>query len=135
MEPTALVDRMIAAFNDQDPDAFARGFAEDAKFVSILGQRMNGRNEIAAGHTILFKTLLTGTRSSIKEVEVTPLNPDLVLMHVEWDRERLENATPQTLPPGSGVLTFVARRSGPDWELVAATNVQNSVPPGPPLSA
>ena len=71
MEPTELVDRMIAAFNHQDPDAFARGFSQDAKIVSILGQRMNGRDQIAAGHTVLFKTLLTGTRSSIKDVEVT----------------------------------------------------------------
>ena len=134
MEPTELVERLIAAFNDQDPDAFARGFAEDAKFVSILGQRMNGRDEIAAGHTVLFKTLLTGTRSTIKDVEVTELSPDIVLMHVEWDRERLENATPQTLPPGSGVFTFVARRTGDDWKLAAATNVQKSAPPGPPPS-
>ena len=46
----------------------------DAKFVSIPGQRMNGRDEIAAGHTVLFKTLLTGTRSTAKDVEVTPLS-------------------------------------------------------------
>lgn len=131
-EATALVERLSEAFNTKDANAFAALFAPEAEFVSILGQRMRGREGIAAGHKVVFEKLLTGTRMTVTRIDVMPLSDQIVMMHAEWNRERLPEATATTLPPGSGVLTFIARRTAQDWELMAATNVQESTPPGAP---
>jgi hypothetical protein len=69
----------------------------------------------------------------VSAIDVMHLGDDVAMMHASWNRERLSDATPATLPPGSGILTFVARRTDPDsWQLVGATNVQDAVPPGAP---
>ncbi|MDQ1718164.1 MAG: hypothetical protein QOE89_2117 [Pseudonocardiales bacterium] len=133
MEPTDLVERLTDAFNTKNPTAFAELFTEDAEFVNSFGPRMRRRDGIARGHQIGFDKLLAGSRMTVSAVDVMHLGDDVAMMHASWNRERLSDATPATLPPGSGILTFVARRTDPDsWQLVGATNVQDAVPPGAP---
>jgi uncharacterized protein (TIGR02246 family) len=132
MSPTVLLDRLAAAFNDKDAGAFAELFSEDAEFVNIFGQRMRRRAGIEAGHRVVFEKLLHGSRMTIGEVDVMPLGDDHALMHATWTRERLADASPATLPPGTGIFTMVARRTAGGWELVGTTNVQNATPPGAP---
>jgi uncharacterized protein (TIGR02246 family) len=128
VEPVQLVDRLTAAFNTKDAEAFAALFAEDAEFVNILGRRMRRRDGIAAGHEIVFARLLAGSRLSVTRIDILPLGDDMAMMHATWTRERLPDATPTTLPPGTGIFTFVACRTD-DWLLVGATNVQDASPP------
>jgi uncharacterized protein (TIGR02246 family) len=131
VQPTDLVDRLAATFNTKDADAFAALFTEDAEFVNILGQRMRRRGGIAAGHEIVFAKLLAGSRLNVTEIDVMPLGDDVAMMHATWTRDRLADATPATLPPGTGIFTLVARRTDDDWLLVGATNVQDATPPAP----
>ena len=132
MEPTELIDRIVESFNTRNAPAFASLFADDAEFVTIFGNRMRGRDAISAGHKMVFDTLLAGTLMTATGVDVMPLDDEVVMMHATWTRERLPEATPTTLPPGSGIFTFVARKTANDWKLVGATNVQNARPPGAP---
>ncbi len=132
MEPTELVDRIVESFNTRNAPAFANLFADDAEFVTIFGNRMRGREAISAGHQMVFETLLAGTHIKATGVDVMPLGDDVAMMHATWTRERLPDATPKTLPPGSGIFTFVARKTANDWKLVGATNVQDALPPGAP---
>jgi uncharacterized protein (TIGR02246 family) len=131
VQPVELIDRLTAAFNTKDADAFAALFVEDAEFVNILGQRMRRRDGIAAGHEMVFAKLLAGSRLSVTGIDVMALGDDVAMMHATWSRERLPDATPTTLPPGTGIFTFVARRTDDDWLLVGATNVQDAAPPVP----
>jgi uncharacterized protein (TIGR02246 family) len=132
MGPTVLPARLAAAFNDKDADAFAQLFSDDAEFVNIFGQRMRGRAGIEAGHQVVFEKLLHGSRLTIDDVDVKELGDDHALMHATWTRERLADASPATLPPGTGIFTMVARRTADGWELVGTTNVQDATPPGAP---
>jgi uncharacterized protein (TIGR02246 family) len=132
MGSAALADRLAAAFNDKDAGAFAALFAEDAEFVNIFGQRMRGRAGIEAGHRVVFEKLLHGSRLTMREVDVMALGDDHALVHATWTRERLADAPPATLPPGTGIFTLVARRAPDGWVLVGATNTQDVPPPGPP---
>lgn len=131
MEPAHLIDRLAEAFNTKDADAFAALFADDAEYVNIFGQRMRRRDGIAAGHQAVFASLLAGSRFTVTGTDVMPLGQDVALMHATWRRDRLPGATPATLPAGTGIFTFVARRAGDDWLLAGATNVQDATAPAP----
>jgi uncharacterized protein (TIGR02246 family) len=134
MEPTKLIDRLVDSFNTRNAPAFASLSDDNAKFVNIFGQRMRGRDGISAGHQIVVDTPLAGTHMMGTGVDVMPLGGSVVMMHATWIRERLPEATPATLAPGTGILTFVARKSADVWTLVGAANVQNARPLGaPPL--
>ncbi len=103
------------AFNTKDAEAFAALFTDDAEYVNIFGQRMRRRDGIAAGHQAVFASLLAGARFTVTGTDVVPLGQDVALMHATWRRVRLPGATPATLPAGTGIFTFVARRAGDDW--------------------
>ena len=107
-------------------------FADDAEYVNIFGQRMGRRDGIAAGHQVVFASLLAGSRFTVTGTDVMPLGQDAALMHATWRRDRLPGATPATLPAGTGIFTFVARRAGDAWLLAGATNVQDAAPPPAP---
>jgi len=47
---------------------------ENVEFVTIFGKRMQGRDEINAGHKVVFETLLTGTHLTVSGVDVMPLS-------------------------------------------------------------
>ena len=116
MEARALVDQLV----------------DDAEFVNIFGMRMRGRAGIKAGHAHAFAVLLAGTTLRTVHVDLKPVGNDVAVLHQEWKRERDPDAAPSSLPPGSGILTLVAHRSGGDWKLVAATNVAIAAQPGGP---
>ena len=57
------------------------------------------------------------------------MTQDVTVLHGHCVRERERDAPPQTLPPGTTVLVFVARRDSDGWHAVAATNVTEATPP------
>jgi uncharacterized protein (TIGR02246 family) len=128
-EPRAIVHAFETALNAKDADAVGAMFTEDAQFVNIAGMRMRGREGIVAGHAWAMAVPLLGSRVSIDEVDELPVTGNVVLLHRHGVRERLPDAPEGTLPPGTSVLVFVARRDDDGWRAVAATNVSETALP------
>lgn len=128
-DPRAIVDAFAAAVNAKDADAIGEIFTEDAEFVNIAGVRMQGRRRIVAGHAWAFAGPLLGSRVRFDEVDELPVTGDVVVLHGHSIRESLPNAPAGTLPPGTAVLVFVARRDAEGWQAVAATNVNETALP------
>ncbi|MBV8217818.1 MAG: SgcJ/EcaC family oxidoreductase [Solirubrobacterales bacterium] len=122
-EPREIVDAFAAALNAKDADAVGEIFSGDAEFVNIAGMRMGGRDAIVAGHAWAFSGPLRGSRVSFDQVDELPVTEDVAVLHGHCLRERLPDAPENTLPPGTSVLVFVARRGSDGWRAVAATNV------------
>ena len=128
-EPRKIVDGFAAALNAKDADAVGEIFTDDAEFVNIAGMRMRGRDAIVAGHAWALSGPLRGSRVSFDEVDELPVTDDVVVLHGHCLRERLPDAPANSLPPGTTVLVFVARRDPDGWRAIAATNVAEAALP------
>ena len=125
-DPRSVVNVLRDAINSKDHEALSELFSEDAEFVSINGARLRGRDAIAVGHAQVFSQTLADSKVSLTSVDTKFLNEDIVVCHAEWSRA---DATPETIPMGTGIFTLVLHRVSDDWKIVAATNVQNARPP------
>jgi uncharacterized protein (TIGR02246 family) len=127
--PGEIVDAFEAALNAKDAAAVGQVFTPDAEFVNIMGMRMRGREGIVSGHAWAFSGPLRGSTVRFDQVDELPVTQDVTVLHGHCIRERESDAPPQTLPPGTTVLVFVARRDSDGWHAVAATNVTEATPP------
>jgi uncharacterized protein (TIGR02246 family) len=122
------VDAFETALNAKDAEALGEIFVEGAEFVNIMGMRMRRREGIVAGHAWAFAGPLRGSRISFDQVDELQVTDDVTVLHGHCVRERLADASPQTLPAGRSVLVFVTRRDSHGWQAVAATNVTEAPP-------
>jgi uncharacterized protein (TIGR02246 family) len=127
--PRELVDAFAEALKAKDAERLGSLFTPDAEFVNILGMRMRGRDGLVAGHAWAFGPL-RGRVIRFDSVDELPVTDDVTVLHAHCLRTREPDAPEQGLPDGSSVLVFVARKGAEGWELVAATNVTESAPPG-----
>jgi uncharacterized protein (TIGR02246 family) len=77
-----LLDRMGEAWARGDGQAYASVFSEDATFDNAPGQRVVGRQGIAASHQRIFDSVLTHTRlGGGYPVQLQSVTPDVVVVH------------------------------------------------------
>lgn len=127
-EARSVVDAFGDAFNAKDHEAFGALFTDDAVFVNIIGGLARGRETIAQEHRHGFATSLASAHWAWTSVDTMVLTDDVTVCHAQWNRTRLPDAPPATLPPGTGVVTFVLRKAEGNWKIAAATNVLHTKP-------
>jgi uncharacterized protein (TIGR02246 family) len=128
--PRELVDAFAEALNAKDAERLGSLFTPDAEFVNILGMRMRGRDGIVAGHAWAFDGPLRGRVIRFDSVDELKVTDDVAVLHGHCLRTREPDAPERGLPDGASVLVFVTRQGAAGWEIVAATNVTESAPPG-----
>ena len=111
----AVVQELLAAFNEHDADAFAALFAPDAWFINVLGHRFSGRAEIAAAHRFLFSTVLAESHATSMDVVSRSLTDDVAVIEAVWD------SAEQTMRQGVMVLVL-QRGDAREWTIVQCTN-------------
>jgi uncharacterized protein (TIGR02246 family) len=118
----ALLDRMGQAWARGDGEAYASVFSEDATYDNAPGQRVVGRQEIAASHQRIFDSVLRHTRlGSGYPVRLQPVTPEVVLVHASG--AVLFAGEDEAKVPPNGLLTMVAARRGDRWQFVSFSNV------------
>src|SRR5215207_8406620 len=82
-----IVKQLESAWNAGDGFAFAAPFTDDADFVNIRADHLQGRNAIAAGHAGIFRSIYAGSvnRYTLKTVRL--ITPDIALVHVNAELE------------------------------------------------
>jgi len=125
-----LVDAFAERLNAKDSSALGELFAQDAEFVNIMGMRMRGRQGIIDGHGWAFAGPLRGRRIRFDQVDELDVTDDVAVLHGHCIRERQPDGPVEGLPDGASVLVFVTRRGPQGWQIVTATNVTESAPPG-----
>ena len=78
---TAIVNRLVHAWNTADGAAFGAEFTADGDFVNIFGVQMRGRTEIEKRHQYLFDALVAGSTCELAIVDARELAPNVVLAH------------------------------------------------------
>jgi uncharacterized protein (TIGR02246 family) len=127
--PRDIVEAFAEALNAKDAKQLGRLFTEDAQFVNIMGMRMQGRDGIVAGHSWAFAGPLRGSFIEFDTVDELTVTDDVAVLHAHCLRHRRADATDSTLPAGASLLVFTVRRRSSGWQVVAATNVTESLPP------
>jgi uncharacterized protein (TIGR02246 family) len=96
-----LISRWEAAWNASDSVAFSMTMVENVDFISVLGDRYNGREIVERGHRHIFDTIYKDSRVTYTVEALRFLKPDVAvaLMHQK---------IVSRLPPGA--MTSTARQ-------------------------
>ncbi|MFD4764078.1 SgcJ/EcaC family oxidoreductase [Streptomyces sp. NPDC058439] len=121
LDARALLDALSARWDAGDGDGYGELFTPEATYVQFSGVALNGRREIADLHSLMFRTMLTGTRLVTKEIEsVRMVGEDTAVIVSSaavlypWQKE----LTPKRLSR----QTFVVVRQDGRWLISAFQN-------------
>jgi uncharacterized protein (TIGR02246 family) len=115
----AVVRQLQAAWNAMDGAAFAAPFAEDADFVNIRGEHVQGRAAIAAGHAGIFKTVYAGSTNQLALESARLLRPGVALVHV---RSVLNAPQGPLMGTHAARFSMVLTLESGQWEIAAFHN-------------
>jgi uncharacterized protein (TIGR02246 family) len=123
-----IVRQLEAAWNALDGSAFAAPFAADADFVNVRGEHFRGRDAIAHGHSMIFRTIYAGSSNQYTTESARLLRPDVGLVHVY-----AKLSVPEGPLAGrhNARFSLVLTRQGGRWEIAALHNTLEASP-GPP---
>lgn len=116
---TALFDQLESAWRAGDGNAWADAFVEDADFTVWFGLGLNGREQIAFGHQMIFDNFYAGTVFDMTIRQVRFVRPDVAIVHLNGSVLR-DADTPPAEP--DAVPMAVLEREGGDWRIVAFQN-------------
>jgi uncharacterized protein (TIGR02246 family) len=116
----ALLQQMIDGWNRGSGAGFAVPFAEDGDQVAFDGTHLQGRQQIAEFHQMLFDRFLSGTRLVGKVVDVRFLAPDVALAHGIGGT--VMPGETDLAPDRNSVQTLVAVKIDGEWRLVRLHN-------------
>jgi uncharacterized protein (TIGR02246 family) len=115
----ALLDQQISGWAVADPTAYASVFTLDADYVTFLGRRLKGRDEIATSYAPMFVKLLKGSRLRTRITQLRYLAPDVALIQAH------AVVTKPARPSRRGadrVNTSIAVRTEGGWRLAVSQN-------------
>ena len=114
------LDRIRAAWDAGDADAYAAEFTADATYVIYAGLISRGRDEIRADHVPVFAKWQRGSRMSMEVIDVRLLGDDAAVVLTEGG---VSTRTPITRDK---VQTFVFVREGERWACAAFQNTKRN---------
>ncbi|MEV4054423.1 SgcJ/EcaC family oxidoreductase [Amycolatopsis sp. NPDC049688] len=116
---TAVLDSLADAWGRGDADAYGAHFTEDATYVTFVGTRYAGRDDIAGSHRVLFEKFLKGTKLAHEVLDVRFLGADVAVLTSRGDT--YTGDAPKKL---SKVQTYTLVRDGERWLVAAFHNTQ-----------
>lgn len=118
----AVVSAFAEAWNRHDMAGFADLFAADAEFVNVVGIWWKGKESIRKAHEFAHASMFRHSRLSILATEVRfPVAP-LAIARSIWSMQGHVAPDGAALPPRSGVLMNVLRKSAGSWEIIDSQN-------------
>ncbi len=111
-----IPSRVVAAWNAQNPDAFANVFSDGGTMI-LLGEICRGREEIRAFASAVFAGRYRGARVSARPISVQFFGPHVGTLISEWSL--LRPAGGEALDADTWQVSWVVVRSDRGWELAA----------------
>ncbi|SIO09758.1 SgcJ/EcaC family oxidoreductase [Agromyces cerinus] len=114
------LDRLRAAWDAGDADAYAAEFADDASYVIFAGLHDLGRDAIRRAHVPVFAKWQRGSRMSMQVLDLRFVAPDVAVVLTDGGigkRARIRH---------DKVQTFVMVRDGTTWRCTAFQNTKKN---------
>lgn len=132
-----ILARQAEDWNRHDAKAWVAAFSEDAEFINILGNSLQGRAEIERRHAEIFTTIFARSRVVVTTRKVRMLGATAALAETDYelrDYERLPPGIQATSPDGTlrTRLKYVFELAADGWRIVSAQNTA-ILPPRAPL--
>lgn len=106
----ALFEALVEGWNRGDADAVAATYAPDGRIITPFGDEHDGQLALRDSYASYFATLLAGTQTSVRDLQVRPLDGDLVVVDATQSISGLPDMH----------VTAVVRRTGERAEIVEA---------------
>ena len=112
----SVLGALEAGWNAGDGAAFGAAMAEDADFVTIRADHLQGRDAIVASHRHIFSTIYAGSRNQISLEAARFLSEDMALVHA---RSVLEAPTGPLAGRHAATFSVVLRRAIGTWQITS----------------
>ncbi len=119
-----VIGTMVEAWSKGDAELFASNFHEDADFTVWFGMRLQGRQEIAFGHNIIFKEIYANTVWDLKIDRIKFLGSDIALVHCSGAVVKQGEQSPAE-PDAVPLLVF--EKIDANWKIRALQNTPFAV--------
>ena len=118
----ALIDRMTAGFNAHDARAATAMYMDDADFVSVRGERAQGRIEIEKRLAQIFATRAGATTLKTLNTSIRFPRSDMAIVHVTNELSGLVAPDGSHLPPHQELSVRLLLRVKGQWKVAAFHN-------------
>ncbi|MGW1775966.1 SgcJ/EcaC family oxidoreductase [Streptomyces sp. NPDC002104] len=81
----SVLDRLVAAWERHDAEAYGELFTEDATYITYVGTFYRGRRDIVDSHRTLFAGFLKGTRLADEILDVRFYGPGVAVVNGRGD--------------------------------------------------
>ncbi len=119
-----VVNSLVDAWSKGDAELFASNFSEDADFTVWFGMRLNGRQEIAFGHNIIFKEFYANTIWDLKIDKTRRIGADVALVHCSGSVIKAGENSPSE-PDAVPLLVF--QKINDNWKITTLQNTPFAV--------
>jgi len=119
-----VVAGLVDAWTQADAKSFASYFSEDADFMVWFGLHMQGRNDIAFGHNMIFNDFYSNTTWNLKIKKIRFIGDNVALVHAAGAVVKNGDPTPEE---PDAVPLIVLNRVENNWEIIALQNTPFAV--------
>ncbi len=117
-----IIQEMTDGFNNHDGAAASRMYRQDARFVSVRGDVMNGQAGIGKGLAAILTTRAKNATQRMIDMTVKFIRPDVALAYVTNELSGLVTPDGQTLPAHQELSLRVFVNEGGAWQVAAFHN-------------
>lgn len=118
----SLYEEMIDGWNKGSGQAFAAPYTDNSDFIGFDGTYMNGRQEIASFHQILFDKFLKGSRLIGKIRSIRFLTSDVAVIIAVGGTVMAGQSNIE--PERNSIHTLIAIKCNGNWCLTAFQNTR-----------
>ena len=116
---TDIADQWQHAWNAADHIGYSEPFLPDADYLTIQGDHLKGREEIAAGAAVIFATIYANSTLAARVVEVRCPAPTVVVAQVE---HVLDAPTGPLAGVNTTLATIVVVDTSEGWQVATLHN-------------
>ena len=122
---TNVVNGVTIYFYEQKLDLFADLWDKDATFITVLGLKAVGKDDIVDMHAMGKYVIDSSTKTIVEPPIINFLNKDVAIAYSIWGGLVFKLADGNKTPADSGYLTAVLKRTSNGWKIISATNALN----------
>jgi uncharacterized protein (TIGR02246 family) len=122
-----LNERLRAAWNAHDADAFGAPWEDEADHVNTFGDVQTGKAQITAGARFIFSSMMAGTESNVVVRDLRLLGGGVALLDLDQTLTGVSDGPAGPLPGVVGGtlrsrIKIVARKHGTGWKVASFQN-------------
>ena len=119
--PKDIAGLFARAWNENDAEAIASLFAEDAEFVNVTGLWWHNRKSILKAHRYGLDTIFQDAAATIKRTKTKWLTDEIAVVHAKMELSG-QTALGNIKNPGKrqNIFSFVMQKTPEGWLCVSA---------------